>query len=287
SLWATRASTDFQPPSPARDLGAYREFVRRTVAHCAGRVRYWQCNNEPSNTDLLWAGTAEEYVAHLEVMYAAVKAEDPAAAVVLGGCGYDVFSSPPGSPPRLFFDHLAAAGRDWFDLFSVHLYGDVAAIPEYLENARDLMRAHGYLKPIVVGEHAGPLLFEFPQAAAQMQAVLAEAFAGPAPNQSIDELVARSGQDTPERRAMATLYARLPELPPRLQMFMAGCPPELEAKRHRINSRQVVMRTLLALAGGVRRTAYWDLGPEVPDWADPLQIMHLMIGKLPLLDYRN
>jgi len=161
SLWATRTSTDFQPPSPARDLGEYREFVRRTVAHCAGRVHYWQCNNEPSNTDLLWAGTAEEYVAHLKVMHAAVKAEDPAAAVVLGGCGYDVFSSTPGSPARLFFDHLASAGRDWFDLFSVHLYGDVAAIPEYLETAGDLMRAHGYLKPIVVGEHAGPLLFEF------------------------------------------------------------------------------------------------------------------------------
>src|SRR5262245_53126207 len=38
SMWATRTSTDFQPPSPARDLAAYREFVRRTVAHCVGRV---------------------------------------------------------------------------------------------------------------------------------------------------------------------------------------------------------------------------------------------------------
>jgi len=47
------------------------------------------------------------------------------------------------------------------------------------------------------------------------------------------------------------------------------------------------MRTLLALAAGVRRTAYWDLGPEVPDWADPLKMMHVLIGKLPLLDYRN
>jgi hypothetical protein len=70
-------------------------------------------------------------------------------------------------------------------------------------------------------------------------------------------------------------------------MFMADCPPELEAQRHRINSRQVVMRTLLALAGGVRRTAYWDLAPEVPDWTDPYQIMHLLFGKLPLLDHRK
>ena len=287
SPWATRRKTDFQPQSPALDLATYREFVARTVAHCAGRVRYWQCNNEPSNTDLLWAGTAEEYVAHLAAMYQAVKAEDPGAAVVLGGCGYDVFSSPEGSPPRQFFDHLAAAGRDHFDLFSVHLYGDVAAVPSYLDTARRLMRRHGYLKPVVVGEHAGPVVFEYPGAAAAMQETLAAAFTEPAQNQSIDELVQRAGQDTPERRAMAALYARMSQLPPQLQMFMAGCPAELEAKRHRINARQVVMRTLLALAGGVRRTAYWDLGPEVPDWTDPGQMMHVMFGKLPLLDYRN
>jgi len=74
-------------------------------------------------------------------------------------------------------------------------------------------------------------------------------------------------------------------LPPRLQMFMAGCPAELEAKRQRINCRQVVMRTVLALAEGVRRTAYWNLAPEHPGPVDHLQMMHLMIGKLPLLGY--
>ena len=287
SPWATRTPTDFQPPSPALDLETYRQFIRRLVAHCRGRVQYWQCNNEPSNTDLLWAGTAQEYVDQLATMYSAVKAADPAAAVVLGGCGYDVFGGEQGSASRQFFDHLAAAGRDSFDLFSVHLYGDPAAIPSYLHTARELMRRHGYLKPIVVGEHAGPVLLEYPQAAAAMQEVLAVAFADPAPTQSIEELVRQTGQDTPERRAMAALYERMPQLPPRLQMFMAGCPAALEAKRHRINSRQVVMRTLLALAEGVRRTAYWDLAPEIPDWTDPLQIMHVMFGKLSLLDYQD
>jgi hypothetical protein len=76
-------------------------------------------------------------------------------------------------------------------------------------------------------------------------------------------------------------------LPPRLQMFMAGCPAELEAKRDRINGRQVVMRTLLALSEGTRRIAYWNLAPEYPGPVDHLQMMHLMIGKLPLLGYRD
>ena len=287
SPWGTRQPTDFLPPSPARDQRAYFEFVRRLVGHCAGRVRYWQCDNEPSNTDLLWAGTAAEYVEQLTTMYRAVKEADPAAAVVLGGCGYDVFSSEEGGAPRQFFDYVAGAGRDAFDLFSVHLYGDLARVPEYLATARQFMRAHGYLKPLVVGEHAGPQPFEFGEVMAVMQKMFAAAFTEPPASASTDELAARAGQDTPERRVMTALYDRMKDLPPQLQMSMAGCPAELEAKRQRINCRQVVMRTVLALADGVRRTAYWNLAPEYPGPVDHYQMMHLMIGKLPLLGYQD
>ena len=86
---------------------------------------------------------------------------------------------------------------------------------------------------------------------------------------------------------MDALYDRMDTLPPRLQMFMAGCPAELEARRERINRRQLVTRTLLALAGDVRRTAYWNLAPEYSGPVDHRQMMHLMIGKLPLLGYRD
>jgi hypothetical protein len=298
SPWGTRQPTDFLPPSPALDQRAYAEFVRQVVRHCvgqvgAGRVKFWQCDNEPSNTGLLWAGTAAEYAEQLQTFYGAVKEADPAAAVVLGGCGYDVFSSEPGSAPRQFFDHVAKAGRDSFDLFSVHLYGDLDRIAEYIATARQFMQAHGYLKPVVAGEHAGPQPFEFPDAMAVMQETFAVAFgeaagaAGSAPAQSTDELAGRAGQDTPERRAMKALYDRMDSLPPRLQMFMAGCPAELEAKRDRISCRQVVMRTVLALAESVHRTAYWNLAPEYPGPADHLQMMHLLIGKLPLLGYQD
>src|SRR5690348_12040055 len=291
SRWGTRQPTDFLPPSPARDQDAYARFVRRVVRHCGGRVRYWQCDNEPSNAGLLWAGTAAEYVEQLTTMYGAVKEADPAAAVVLGGCGYDVLGSEPDSAPRQFFDYVAKAGRDAFDLFSVHLYGDLDRIPEYVATARGFMRAHGYLKPVVAGEHAGPQPFEFPGAMAVMQETMAAAFAAPEeaaePALSTGELAARAGQDTPEQRAMTALYDRMDTLPPRLQMFMAGCPADLEARRERIGCRQVVMRTVLALAEGVRRTAYWNLAPEYPGPVDHLQLMHLLIGKLPLLGYRD
>lgn len=287
SPWATRQPTDFLPPSPAHDLTVYCGFVRRLVQHCAGRVRYWQCDNEPSNTGLLWAGTAAEYVAQLQTMHSAVTDADPAAVVVLGGCGYDVFSGEEGSAPRQFFDHLTSAGRDGFDVFSVNLYGDPADVPRQLAMAEAMMRAHGYTRPIVVGEYGGPVLFEFPELEPIVAETFAAAFSGAPGGQSTDELTQQAGQDTPERRAMAALYDRMSDLPPRLQMFMAGCPPELEAKRHRISCRQIVMRTLLALSAGVRRTVCWDLAPEVPAATDPYQLMHLMFGKLPLLDYEG
>jgi hypothetical protein len=117
-------------------------------------------------------------------------------------------------------------------------------------------------------------------------AAFAEA-AGTAPSQSTGELAERAKQDSGERRAMIALYDRMDTLPPRLQMFMAGCPAELDAKRDRINARQVVMRTVLALAEGVHRTAYWNLAPEYPGPVDHLQMMHLLIGKLPMLGYRD
>lgn len=285
SPWAIRQPTDFLPPSPAKDIRRYAEFVERPVERCRGKVNQWQCENEASNTGLLWAGTAGEYLTQLAAFHDAVSRIEPAASVVLAGCGYDVFSSPPDSAPRQFFDQVAGGGRDLFDLFSVNLYGDPRRVPDDIETARDLMRAHGYTKPIVAGEHGGPVLFEFPDAESALQETFAAAFREQPATQSTSELIARAAQETPERRAMKALYARMAELPPRLQMLMAGCPPKLEAKRNRINCRQLVMRTVLAAASGVETTAYWHLAPEVPNANDPYQTMHLLFGKLFLLDY--
>lgn len=257
SRWATRQATDFLPPSPAKDLEAYRRFVDRLVRHCAGRVRYWQCDNEPSNVGRLWAGTAAEYVAQLKVMFRAVKDADPDALVVLGGAPFGLPESPPDSPDRQFFDVLLTDGRDAFDLFDLHLYGEASRIPADIETARGLMRAVGYEKPLVAGEYNAPWPNLYPEAVAAMQA------------------------------AMASLYERMPSLPPQLQMFMRGCPPELEAKRHRINCREIVMRNLLALASGVRRTICWNLAPEIPGYENHLSVMDLLFGKLALLDYEG
>ncbi|HWD46510.1 MAG TPA: hypothetical protein VHM23_22850 [Actinomycetota bacterium] len=286
SPWATRQATEFLPPSPAREPEACRRFVDRLVRHCEGRVRYWQCDNEPSNVGLLWAGTAAEYVAQLREFHQAVKAADPDAAVVLGGAPYALPASAPDGPDRQFFDVLLRDGRDFFDLFDLHLYGEAERIPADVETARGLMRNFGYEKPLVAGEYNAPWPNLYPEAAAAMQAALAAAFAA-GPDAGGAPGADGAPRQTPEQAAMARLYQDMTGLPPQLQMFMRGCPPELEAIRHRINCRELVMRNLLALSVGVRRTVCWNLAPDIPGYENPLSVMDLLFGKLALLDYEG
>jgi hypothetical protein len=276
SRWATQQATDFLPPSPAKDLNTYYEFVFRLVRHCAGRVNFWQCDNEPSNIGLTWLGSAQDYVAQLQVMHRGVKEADPTAAVVLGGAPYALPASTPDTPERQFYDALLRDGRDAFDIFDLHLYGPAEQIVADIETVRSMMRAVGYEKPLVVGEYNAPWPNLYPEATKAMEEAIA------AVAQGVDD----TGQ-APEQAALANLYERMASLPPHLQMFMRGCPPALEAKRDRINCREIVMRNLLALSAGVRRTVCWNLAPEIPGYENALSIMDLLFGKFALLGYEG
>lgn len=284
SRWATVAVSDFLPASPAIEMTAYSLFVASLVAHCAGKVTYWQCNNEPSNRGL-WNGDAEAYAVHANAFAAAVRSADPKATIVLGGCGFDVLSAAADSEPRSFFHTVLERAVDAFDLFAVHLYDDPARIPGHIEDVRRMMRAHGGEKPVVVGEYGGPTLLGFPELEPVMQQVMMEAFGGGGPSMDSAELAAQA--ETPDRKAMRALYARMASLPPELQMFMQGCPPELAAKRDRIACREIVTRNLLALSTGVTRTMCWNLAPEVPNYRDPYNMMGFLSDKLALMDFEG
>lgn len=262
--------------------------ARALVSRCAGRVSYWQCNNEPSNVGLLWAGSADDYIAQLKTFDRAVRDADREAAVVLGGCGYDALSSPADGPARRFFERVLAASGEYFDLFDIHLYDDPTLICGHIAAVRGMMRAHGYERPVVVGEYNGPTLFQLPELDGVLQQTMAAALSGDGGGGfSTGELAAGTTLDTPERRAVRALYAAMPTLPAALQMFMVGCPPELDELRDRINCREIVSRNLFALADGVRRTVCWQLAPEVGNYEDPFTMMELMHGKLPLLAYED
>ena len=77
-----------------------------------------------------------------------------------------------------------------------------------------MMRAHGCERPVVVGEYNGPTLFELPELDAVLQETMAAAFADAGEAAfSTSELAAGAAIETPERRAMKLLYARMDTLP--------------------------------------------------------------------------
>ncbi|RJO75234.1 hypothetical protein D5S18_17935 [Nocardia panacis] len=279
SLWGTVRATDMLPPSPAKDLDVFAAFVRALVDRCRGRITYWQFDNEPC-VPILWAGTVAEYAAQLKVFAAAVRESDPAALVVLGG-------DPPDQQARPgTFEYLVDVARDDFDVYDIHLYGDPYTIPDRIAAARAMMAQHGYEMPIVAGEYNGPLIA--PEDMALLGNALqpfGEMMTGSDPEWSV--LTTDMGTQAPEHDAMLAFYERMPELPPRVQMYMRGCPPEYEELRHRENSREIVVRNLLALASGVRRTLCWNLAPEFPGHQAPYTVLGLMFDKFALLDYAD
>src|SRR5262249_28563979 len=134
------------------------------------------------------------------------------------------------------------------------------------------MISQGYSKPIISTEYNGPGFFEFP--ANRRYYPMLQSW-----SQSMTGGAAASGQSE-----IAALYERMPALPPETQMFMMGCPEQLEQKRQRIHSRDLVMRNLLALSAGVQKTLYWDLWHDTAKRDD---LMTLLYGKLKLMDYEG
>ncbi|MGV9375992.1 hypothetical protein ACWDRB_09260 [Nonomuraea sp. NPDC003707] len=283
SPWGSTRSTDLLPASPPLDPAAYAATLRALVTHCRGRVRYWQCENEPC-IPLFWAGTAADYVAHLAAFHQAVKSADPDAAVVLGGCPPGVFSaSDEPDDERDFFLQVIEEGRDVYDVFDVHLYGDPYLIPRAIEDVRAAVGD----KPIVAGEYNGPVPTQYPEVFEHLAEVIEAGGMQPWYRLTVEDLHEGRLTTEPVRAAMKRLYDRMAELPPTLQMFMTGCPPELEAERHRINADDILIRNLLALSSGLRLTVCWQLGPDMPAPPDPYNLLQLMFSKFQLMAFEG
>ncbi|MEV4109785.1 hypothetical protein [Nonomuraea sp. NPDC049695] len=283
SPWGSTRATDLLPASPPLDPAAYAAMLRALVEHCRGRVRYWQCENEPSNA-LFWAGTATDYVAHLQSFHQAVKSADPDATVVLGGCPLGVFPAPDEPDgEREFFLQVIDEGRDSYDVFDVHLYGDPYLIPRTIEDARAAVGD----KPVVVGEYNGPLPLQFPEVFEHLTEVLEAGGIQPWHRLTVQDLFDGTFTPEPVHAAMKRLYDRMAELPPALQMFMTGCPEELEARRHRLNADDLLIRNLLALSCGIRLTVCWQLGPETPEQPEPYNFLQLLFSKFQLMAFEG
>ena len=286
SPWATRRPTRFLPSSPATDLDDYRRFIDELVRHCDGAIRFWQCENEPC-VPLLWSGRPDEYLSQLVVFADTVRKAAPDALVVLGGAvPAAMFAEEPADNARWaeYLDQVVRGGGDHFDLFDVHPYGDPYRIPALVERCDALMTAYGTRKPVVVGEYNGPMPTSFPENLPHLGEVLADhrrIFLGQVP-------LADGGLDFDrETPAMISLYRRMDDLPPTLRMFMAGRSTELKDEHDRLAREDLVVRTVLLLASGVRRAACFQLAPEARDTGSHLNVRSLMFDSFALMDYEG
>ena len=288
SLWATQKPSAMLPPSPAKNVDDYYQFVFELVKRCRGRVRFWQNDCEPNNP-VFWSGTQEEFVAQSIVFYRAVKDADPDAVVVIGG--YDGFFIPPGvtsidgSPYKpfahqsaglQFFDYVLREAKDAFDLFDLRLYGDPYTIPARVDYIRRRMQGFGYEKPVICTEYGGPHLFEFAENRKYIDLLSTWSQAVTTADQA-----GLPSRDPHSVNQIEKLYSDMSSLAPQTQMFMQGCAPDLEAKYARIQSRSVVMRNLLGLANDVKAMIYWNL-VNIPGPRD--ELMNLLYGKIGLFN---
>ncbi|MET9251695.1 hypothetical protein [Nonomuraea sp. NPDC003709] len=286
SPWATRQATRFLPASPAKDPSTYESFVGALVRRARGLVRFWQCEIEP-NIPLLWSGGPDDYLAHLRAFHRAVKQADPNALVVLGAAvpGAMTADDISGNSHWIaYFDRVLAGAGDWFDVFDIHPYGDSYQIPALIEACRRQMGAHGYAKPIAASEFNGPMPTSFPRNLPYLGEVLAahrRQFLGQTPIPQDGVAASRT------EPAVTALYERSRELPESLRMFLDDCPADLESRRFRMTGRDIVTRTLLLLAAGVRRTAVFQLAPEASHEGSTHTVRALMFGTFALMGYEG
>lgn len=263
SPWATRSNAWVFPSSPATDPARYEAFVRDLVTHVRGRIRYFQTENEPNNA-FFWAGSADEYAAEQRVFYHAVKAADPKAVVVLGAS--DGLFDPSGADPfpsqdkdMSFWAQVLKGTVGAYDLFDLHLYGNAYTIPARVAAVRAMMRAAGGEKPIVASEYGGPSFFEF-KANRRQWASLQGPGAGP--------------------DSVRALRAKDADLPVETRMFLHPDDPTLQRHLLRLQSEDLVVRNLIALANGIQRTHFFQL---VQDKGDPDAPNTILYGHMALL----
>lgn len=150
--WASSAPAGTSPASavyyPPKSVVDFADYARAVVERYKDRVHVWEIWNEP-NTSIFWkpAPNAAAYASLLKAAYAAIKAEDPTATVVLGGlAGFD----------KAFLDGIRSAGA-WasFDALGIHTYTvgppESSTAAAWLDQAQSYVERYG-TKPLWITE---------------------------------------------------------------------------------------------------------------------------------------
>ena len=103
---------------PVEDLPAWSDYVSHVVAHCKGRIKYWEVWNEPPNF-IAKGQTAADYAAIVRTAYDAAHAADPNCLVGLAAKSVHV---------NWLEQTILAGAKDHFDYITLHPYETLGAV---------------------------------------------------------------------------------------------------------------------------------------------------------------
>ena len=139
---------------PPRDIEEFKNYASKCVAHCRGRVQWWQVFNEPLYTQYSLPRnkgfTPADYVKLAQAFYEAARAADKDCKVLAGPGGWTTSSGAD-------LEGMLAGGLlKHCDAIDLHIYPGYQP-PEYLEadlvRIGQMMDQHGQRKPLWLTEH--------------------------------------------------------------------------------------------------------------------------------------
>jgi hypothetical protein len=157
------------PSSIAEDISDYENFLNKMVGRYKEKVEYWQIENEiyGASTRIescppvsrFWLGTEEEYLELLKSSYTTIKSADPSATVFASSYTFE----PWPADIKPFFKFILNKGRDFSDLWDLHLYLDPDDNEDKINLVKIEMQNLGYEKKLWATESGEIDIKEYPK----------------------------------------------------------------------------------------------------------------------------
>ncbi len=123
---AGQANLDRFPDGPPNDIADWVDYVEAVAGRYRGRIHYYQLWNEP-NLEGEWGGQPIDAAGYLELLqagYAAIKAIDPDAVVLLAGLAPTDQRGPANVSELIYLQELYDLGAaEHFDIVAAMVYG--------------------------------------------------------------------------------------------------------------------------------------------------------------------
>lgn len=275
--WAMVPGSGNTVPKDLSIGGVFYNHVFNIVKRTNGKVKYFEYVWEADCVPKHWGGTSDQYAQSMIIFYKAVKDANPEAMAVIGTANGTLGVCSAFTTRVL--DYLAQNQPESFDLFDMHLYHHSTSqaemflydIPERVSYFRNLLDSYPAFKnkPIIVTEYGGPSPSEFAYI----------------DQQKYKDLQTEMGADLCVMAGDLKSTPLHPEgYPDQFRMFAYGLQnePELEAKRDRIQGKQMTQRTILAMASGVEKMYWWNLKNDTSNIGCILR--HPVYGKMRLTE---